>query len=111
MKYETKIYYLNDEEKKNILKKLLSYDHEALKKIYNAYRINYKTLKIKVLKNGFNTETAKKELNGFYFTFDNETLVYIDSLVHFFNKNSLIVNCLQNHIFCLQLIETIEVFW
>ena len=90
MKYETKIYYLNDEEKKNILKKLLSYDHEALKKIYNAYRINYKTLKIKVLKNGFNTETAKKELNGFYFTFDNETLVYIDSLVHFFNKNSLL---------------------
>lgn len=90
MKYETKIYYLNDEEKKNILQKLLSYDHEALKKIYNAYRINYNTLKIKVLKNGFNTETAKEELNGFYFTFDGETLIYNDSLVHLFNKNSIL---------------------
>lgn len=90
MKYETKIYYLNDEEKKNILQKLLSYDHEALKKIYNAYRINYKTLKIKVLKNGFNTETAKKELNGFYFTFDGETLIYNDSLVHLYSKNDLL---------------------
>lgn len=90
MKYETKIYYLNDEEKKNILQKLLSYDHEALKKIYNAYRINYKALKIKVLKNGFNTETAQKELNGFYFSFDNETLIYNDCQVHLFNKNSLL---------------------
>lgn len=87
MKYKTNIYFLNNEEKKIILRELLKHDREALKKIYNAYKIPYCNLKIKVIENGFSADTAKEELKGFYFVLENDELIYNDACVHLFNAD------------------------
>lgn len=81
MKYETKTTILNEEEKKEILKKLISIDSHILKKVYDGYFIPYdENFKILKIENGFNKNFYDEKMaNKFYFTFTKERIFKNDT--------------------------------